>query len=78
MLPQWATGIRPVIQILAAAIPALVIVIFAGIIALLALACESGRREYALAFADRAVDLSAVLIGAPRSPKPKGTSKKST
>jgi hypothetical protein len=48
------------------AVPALVLVIFAGVLALLGLACDHGRRAYALDYADRFVDLAAVLVGRPR------------
>jgi len=47
------------------------VVIFAGLLALLGLACEHGRRSYALACADRFVDLAArsltAWLGPPRS-----------
>jgi len=43
-------------------------VIFAGVLALLGLACDHGRRAYALDYADRFVDLAAVLVGRPRGP----------
>jgi hypothetical protein len=46
-------------------------VIFAGLLSLLGLAWEEGRRSYALAYADRFVDLAAVLVGRPRKvPRP--------
>jgi hypothetical protein len=63
MNPSWLTGLKPVAQALAGALPALVIVIFAGLLALLALACEPGRRSYALDYADRFTNLAAVLVG---------------
>jgi hypothetical protein len=43
-----------------------VLVLFAGVLALLGLACDPGRRVYALAYADRFVDLAAVLVGRSR------------
>jgi hypothetical protein len=53
-------------------LPAILIVLFAGVVALLALALDSGRRQYALDLADRFADLAAVLVGAarPRRPRP--------
>jgi hypothetical protein len=59
-----------VAQAVAGAAPALVLVIFAGVLALLGLACDPGRRPYALDYADRFVDLAAVLLGRPRGPSP--------
>jgi hypothetical protein len=46
---------------------ALVLVIFAGVLALLGLACDHGRRAYSLDYADRFVALAAVLVGHPRA-----------
>jgi hypothetical protein len=66
MNPSWLTGLKPVAQALAGALPALVIVIFAGILSLLALACEPERRSYALDYADRFTNLAAVLVGQQR------------
>jgi hypothetical protein len=51
------------VQPVAGALPALVVVLFAGLLALLGLACEPGRRAYALEYADRLVDLAAVVVG---------------
>jgi hypothetical protein len=45
-------------------LPALLIVVFAGVIALLALIMDKGRREYALQVADRFIKFAAVLVGA--------------
>ncbi len=66
MAPSWLSGGQAVAQAVAGAAPALVLVIFAGVLALLGLACDPGRRAYALAYADRFVDLAAVLLGRPR------------
>lgn len=70
---QYTRGCRPiggksVCQIGAGALPALVLVIFAGVFALLGLACDHDRRGYALAYADRFIELAAVLVGRPRGP----------
>ncbi|MCM3920260.1 hypothetical protein ND748_00965 [Frankia sp. AiPs1] len=71
MPSPWLAGLRAVVQPVAGALPAILIVLFAGILALAGLACEPGRRSYALAYADRLVDLAAVIIGRPRtSPEP--------
>lgn len=51
-------------------VPALLTVLFAGLIALLALVMDKGRREYALKVADRFVKLAAVLVGASYPPPP--------
>lgn len=67
MPPPWLTGLRVVALPLVGAVPAVLVALFAGLLALLALACESGRRAYALAYADRLVDLAAVLVGHPRT-----------
>jgi hypothetical protein len=45
-------------------LPALLTVIFAGVIALLALPLDKGRRQYALQVADRSIKLAAILVGA--------------
>jgi hypothetical protein len=44
-------------------VPATLTVLFAGLVALIALALDSGRRQYALDLADRFVDLASVLAG---------------
>jgi hypothetical protein len=53
-------------------IPATLTVLFAGLVALIALALDSGRRQYALDLADRFVDMASVLVGVtrPRPPEP--------
>jgi hypothetical protein len=56
-----------VLHLAAGIIPATLIVLFAGIVSLIALALDSGRRQYALDLADRFVDLAAVLVGGTRS-----------
>ncbi|EIV93655.1 hypothetical protein [Frankia sp. QA3] len=68
MPSPWLTGLRAVVQPVAGALPAVLIVLFAGILALTGLACEPGRRSYALAYADRLIDLAAVIVGRPRTP----------
>jgi hypothetical protein len=45
-------------------LPALVTVLFAGVIALLALLMDQQRRGYALQVADRFYNFAAVLVGA--------------
>jgi hypothetical protein len=50
------------------ALPALLTVIFAGVIALLALLLDKNRRDYALQVADRFIKFAAVLVG----PGPQG------
>jgi lactam utilization protein B len=71
--PSWLSGGKAVAQAVAGAAPALVLVIFAGALALLGLACDHGRRAYALAYADRFIDLAAVLVARPRRSSPSVT-----
>jgi hypothetical protein len=61
--PSLLAGLTAIVRAVATALPALLVVVFAGLLALLALACEPGRRDYALDYADRLVDLAAVLVG---------------
>jgi hypothetical protein len=73
--PTWLSGVTAVAQSVAGALPALMLVIFAGALSLLGLACDQDRRDYALAYADRFIDLAAVLVGQPRkasTPDPQG------
>jgi hypothetical protein len=62
------TGLTPArtLHLATGIIPATLTVLFAGLIALIALALDSGRRQYALDLADRFVDLASVLAGIPR------------
>ena len=59
-----------VLHMAAGIIPATLIVLFAGLVALIALALDSDRRQYALDLADRFVDLASVLVGATRPRRP--------
>jgi hypothetical protein len=52
------------LRVIAGVLPALLVVVFAGVIALVALLMSEKRREYALAFAQHSVGLAAVLVGA--------------
>ncbi len=54
------------LHVAAGIVPATLIVLFAGLIALIALALDSGRRQYALDLADRFADLASVLVGVTR------------
>lgn len=63
MSPEWVAAARPVVHALAGAVPAFVVVLFGGLVALLALVFGEGRRDYALAYTDRCTDLAAVLVG---------------
>ena len=58
-----APGVRSVAQAVAGALPALLIVLFAGLLAFIALACGADRRRFALDYADRFVGLAGVLVG---------------
>lgn len=66
MTPPWLSDVTALVQLVAGALPALMLVIFAGALSLLGLACDQGRRDYALAYAERFTDLAAVLVGRPR------------
>jgi len=44
--------LRTVARVVAGAVPAPLVLVFAGLLALLALACGPGRRDYALDYAD--------------------------
>jgi hypothetical protein len=70
MNPPWLNSLRAVAQALAGALPALVIVIGAVLLALLGLACGSSRRNYALDYADRFTALAKVLVGLPHPAEP--------
>jgi len=63
MSPGWLATVKAVVQPVAGALPALILVIFAGLLGLLALPSSSDRRDYALAYADRFATLAAVLLG---------------
>lgn len=66
MAPKWLSCLKAVAQSVAGALPAVVLVIFAGLLSLLGLACDQGGRAYALSYADRFIDLAALLVGRPR------------
>jgi hypothetical protein len=68
--PGWTISLRAVAQAVAGAVPALLVVIFAGLLALLALACGPGRRAYALDSVDRLTALAAVIVGRSVRPPP--------
>ena len=70
MPPGWTTSLRAVAQAVVGAVPALLVVIFAGLLALLALACGPGRRAYALDSVDRLTALAAVVVGRSGRPHP--------
>ena len=64
---QAGRGISPgsrerLLRFAIGALPALLAVVFAGVIALLALLLDTGRRDYALQIADRFIKFAAVLI----------------
>jgi hypothetical protein len=61
--PAWLDGLRTVVQPVAGALPALTIVLFAGLLAVLGLPAGPGGRAYALAYADRLIELAAVVVG---------------
>ena len=51
------------IRCVVGAVPALVVVVFAGLIALLGLFVGDDRRQYVLDLMDRFIDLTGVLVG---------------
>ncbi|ORT96473.1 hypothetical protein UK99_09040 [Frankia casuarinae] len=73
MPPPWLTGPREIIQPIAGALPALLLVFFAGLLAFAGLPWNAGGRAYALAYADRLVDLATVLVGHPRTRRQRAT-----
>jgi hypothetical protein len=56
-----------VAQPVAGALPALVLVLFAGLLMMLGLFFRAEGRAYVLACAGRMVDLAAVVVGFPRN-----------
>jgi hypothetical protein len=56
------------LQAILGIVPATLTVVFAGLIALVALGLDASRRQYALDLSDRFVDLAAVLMSSPRKP----------
>ena len=63
------------IHLAAGLVPATLIVLFSGIIALIALALGADRRQYALDLADRFADLAAVLVGTNRPARNRASGK---
>lgn len=63
MSPPWLTGVRELVQPIAGALPALLLVLFAGLLAFAGLPWGAGGRAYTLAYADRLIELAAVLVG---------------
>lgn len=59
-------GHATVLRFCIGAVPAILVVIFAGIVGVLALLLDQSRRGYALEYADRCVELAAVLVGSSR------------
>ena len=57
------------------AVPAVLIVLFAGLVAALALAMDRERRDYALDFARVCTDLAAVLVNGTYPKTPPGRNK---
>ncbi|WP_033344161.1 hypothetical protein [Catenuloplanes japonicus] len=68
MVPSWMLAVKAVVQPLAGALPALILVIFVGFLGLVALACQGERRTYALEYAEKFISLARVLIGVPSEP----------
>jgi hypothetical protein len=65
MAPTWLPVVKAVVQPVVGALPALVLVVFAGVLGLLGLACGDSRRRYALDYAERFVSLAGVVVGMP-------------
>ncbi|WP_018505358.1 hypothetical protein [Parafrankia discariae] len=63
MPSPWLTGLRELVQPIAGALPALLLVLFAGLLAFAGLPWGAGGRTYTLAYADRLIELAAVLVG---------------
>ncbi|WP_131765279.1 hypothetical protein [Candidatus Protofrankia californiensis] len=71
MPSPWLTSLRAIVQPVVGVLPAILIVLFAGLLALLGLLVGADRRAYALDYADRLIDLAAVLVGHPRPSPPR-------
>lgn len=56
-----------IVQPIAGALPALLLVLFAGLLAFAGLPWGAGGRAYTLAYADRLIDLAGVLVGRHRN-----------
>jgi hypothetical protein len=65
MAPTWVAMVKAAVQPIAGALPALILVLFAGLLGLLALACGEARRQYALEYAEKITGLAAVVVGMP-------------
>jgi len=63
MALTWLPAAKSIVQPVAGAVPALLLVFFAGLLGLIALACEEKRRSYALAYAGQIIKLAAVVVG---------------
>jgi hypothetical protein len=70
MGPSWLPVVKAVVQPVVGALPALILVIFAGLLGLLALTCGEGRRRYALEYAEKFVGLASVVVGGRPNPSP--------
>lgn len=64
-----------VVQAVTGTVPAILTVIFAGLVMLIGLCLGESRRAYALEAADRLVDLASVVVGG--RPRPHGAPNKS-
>jgi hypothetical protein len=68
-MPTWLAVLRSIVG----ALPALVVAVFAGLLALLGLlGRDAGRRTYALDYATRLVELATVLVGRETAGRPDG------
>ncbi|MDT3447016.1 hypothetical protein [Pseudofrankia sp. BMG5.37] len=66
-MAPWLEGLRTVAQPVVGALPALVVVLFAGLLMLLGLFFRADGRAYVLGCASWLVDLAAVVVGSPRN-----------
>jgi hypothetical protein len=71
MMPNAAA----VVRVVACAAPTILIVVFAGLVAMAALPCDAERRKYALDFAQKCVRLAEVVIGLPLQQSARRTSR---
>jgi hypothetical protein len=58
-------GAAAVVRVVVCAAPTILIVVFAGLVAMAALPCDVERRKYALDFAQKCIKLAEVIIGLP-------------
>jgi hypothetical protein len=67
-MPVPLSSLSVLIRVAAGMLPALLIIVFAGLLVLAALPCGAERRAYTLAVVDRCIALAALAVGRPVIP----------